>query len=64
VGSNEFWSRQPELPQQQWRDLFGMLEEGQLDPVIGAVFPLEEAADAIRTLDERRATGKVLVRVR
>jgi NADPH:quinone reductase len=64
VGSNEFWSRQPELPRQQWRDLFGMLEEGQLDPVIGAVFPLEEAADAIRTLDERRATGKVLVRVR
>jgi len=64
VGSNEFWRRQPDLPRQQWRDVVAMLEAGQLDPLIGRVFPLEEAADAIRTLDERRAVGKVLVRVR
>ena len=64
VGSNEFWTRHPDLPRQQWGDLGAMLEAGQLSPVIGPVFPLEEAADAIRTLDERRAVGKVVIRVR
>ena len=64
VGSNEFWSMQPDLPRQQWQDLVPMLEARQLDPVLGPVFPLHQAGEAIRTLDERRAAGRVLVRVR
>lgn len=64
VGSNEFWTRQPEYARQQWRELVPMLEAGQLDPVLGPIFALSDAGEAIRTLDERRATGKVLVRVR
>ncbi len=50
--------------QQQWADLLPHLEAGRLDPVLGAEFPLDRAADALRELDERRATGKVLLRVR
>jgi NADPH:quinone reductase len=41
-----------------------MVEEGFLRPLVGQRFPLEAAADALRTLDERRATGKVVLDVR
>ena len=64
AATNEFWMKHPEYPRQQWDDLVPMLESGALDPPISTVFSLDEAGDAIRTLDERRATGKVLVRVR
>jgi len=64
VGSNEIWSRQPGLPRNQWRQLIPMLEAGQLDPVIGQVFALDEINNALRTIDERRAVGKILVRIR
>jgi NADPH:quinone reductase len=41
-----------------------MVDEGFVEPVVGERFPLERAADALRTLDERRATGKVVLDVR
>jgi NADPH2:quinone reductase len=40
------------------------VESGAVDPPIGAVHPLDRAATAIRALDQRRAAGRVLVRVR
>jgi NADPH2:quinone reductase len=40
-----------------------MIEDGFIKPIIGAAFGLEEAADAFRTIDERRATGKVVLNV-
>jgi NADPH2:quinone reductase len=64
AATNEFWTKNPTYPRQQWDDLFPLLESGRLDPVTGPVFALDAAGAAIRTLDERRATGKVLVRVR
>jgi NADPH2:quinone reductase len=64
AATNEFWTKHPEYPRQQWDDLVPMLESGALDPPISTVFSLDKAGDAIRTLDERRATGKVLVRIR
>jgi NADPH2:quinone reductase len=63
AATNEFWTKHPDHPRQQWDDLVPLLESGSIDPPIGAVFTLDEAGEAIRTLDERRATGKVLVRV-
>jgi NADPH2:quinone reductase len=41
-----------------------MVDEGVVVPVVGERFPLERAADALKTLDERRATGKVVLDVR
>ena len=55
---------QPEMPRWQWSELMPLLKSGVLDPVIGAQFSMEETASAIRTIDERRAAGKVLVRIR
>jgi NADPH:quinone reductase len=40
------------------------VESGAIDPLIGAEFPLSDAASALRLLDERRAHGKILLRVR
>ena len=33
-------------------------------PIVGARFPLEQAADALKLIDERGATGKVVLDVR
>jgi NADPH2:quinone reductase len=41
-----------------------MVDEGFVRPIVGERFPLERAADALKTLDERRATGKVVLDVR
>jgi NADPH2:quinone reductase len=41
-----------------------LIEQGFVRPVIGQRYGLEQAAEALRTLDERRATGKVVLDVR
>jgi NADPH2:quinone reductase len=38
-----------------------MVESGQVAPLIGATFPLDDAAGALRLIDERRASGKVVI---
>ncbi len=43
------------------RAIEGMIESGQVRPVIGARFALDHAADALTLLDERGATGKVVL---
>jgi NADPH2:quinone reductase len=41
-----------------------LIEQGFVRPIVGERFPLERAADALRVLDERRATGKIVLDVR
>jgi NADPH2:quinone reductase len=41
----------------------GMIEAGQVTPVVGARFALQDAADALKLLDGRGATGKVILDV-
>ena len=48
----------------QWDELVPLMESGAIDPPIGMVRDLDEAGAAIADLDERRATGKVLLRLR
>ncbi|MGY1709060.1 NADPH:quinone oxidoreductase family protein [Geodermatophilus sp. SYSU D00758] len=64
VASAELWADEPDLPGRQWRELLPLIRSGAIAPPIGRVFPLGDAAAAIRELDERRAAGRVLVRVR
>jgi NADPH2:quinone reductase len=64
VGSAELWSREPGYLRQQWDDLIPLVESRAIDPVVGRVFPLDDIAAAIRELDERRAVGKMLIRLR
>lgn len=64
VASAEFWRNEPEYATQQWRELVPLMQSGAIDPPIGSVVPLDQTATAIRELDERRAVGRVLVRIR
>jgi NADPH:quinone reductase len=59
----QFTKLEPQLHQQNTAELITALQRGKLKPHIGAVFPLEQAAQALQMLAERRATGKVVVRV-
>jgi NADPH2:quinone reductase len=64
VGWGAWWMTQPEYLQEQWARLLPFLSDGSLDPLVGNVYPLEQAADALLELDERRALAKVLLAVR
>jgi NADPH2:quinone reductase len=41
-----------------------LIEQGNVAPIVGERFPLERAADALRAIEERRATGKIVLDVR
>ena len=51
---------EPELYQRDMQELMAMLNEG-FKPVVGATFPLEQAAAALRYVADRKATGKIVV---
>lgn len=63
-----FWGRfaelEPDAHQQNTAALLAALRDGRLKPHIGAVFPLDRAAEALQLLADRRATGKIVVRIR
>lgn len=61
VGWGAFWIGNPSYLNEQWNDLLPLLATRQLDPPIGATFPIEQASAAIRELGDRRALGKVLI---
>ncbi|MBW0090420.1 NADPH:quinone oxidoreductase family protein [Pseudonocardia sp. KRD-184] len=46
---------------EQWDDLLPHLRSGALDPVVGATYPLADAAAALAEIDERRVTGKIVL---
>jgi NADPH2:quinone reductase len=39
-----------------------MMESGAIDPPIGSVYELDQVADALVEMDERRTLGKSVVR--
>jgi NADPH2:quinone reductase len=40
-----------------------LVHEGFIRPIVGARFPMERAAEALKLIDERGATGKVVLDV-
>jgi NADPH2:quinone reductase len=64
VAWGEFAVRRPGYIQQQWTELLPLIESGALAAPIGHILPLDEAAEALALMDERRAVGKVVLRVR
>jgi NADPH2:quinone reductase len=51
----------PELVQEATREAMSLWENGAVRPVVGATFPLEQAADAHRLIEERKSVGKVVL---
>ena len=51
----------PELNRETAAELHRLVAEGFVRPIVGERFPLERAAEALKLIDERRATGKVVL---
>lgn len=61
VGWGAYVLKRQGYVREEWDALLPHLTSGAISPPIGATFDLDGAADALLTLDERRATGKVLL---
>jgi NADPH2:quinone reductase len=63
-----FWGgwarRDPAASAANFAELFQMIDEGALTPRVTEVLPLEHYLEAFRLLTERRARGKIVLRVR
>jgi NADPH2:quinone reductase len=62
-----FWGahtvREPQAHAENMADLFRMYANGQIKPRISARFPLEQAADALTLMQDRKVLGKVVLDV-
>ncbi|MDX2485165.1 MAG: NADPH:quinone oxidoreductase family protein [Pseudodonghicola sp.] len=60
-----FWgaavAREPEGHAANMADLFRLYGEGKIKPQISARFPLEQAGEALKLMEERKAKGKVVL---
>jgi len=53
--------RRPDLVEQAGRDVLRLWEGGAVRPIVGAEYPLEQAGEAHRLIQERKSTGKVVL---
>jgi len=67
VAVSAFWlftlMREPERMAAVVRELTALAESGRIAPVIGRIYPLEEAAQALLDLESRKTTGKLLLKM-
>ena len=47
-----------------FKDLFGMFEEGKIKPFVVETYPLKKTGYAIELLAKRKALGKIAIQVR
>ena len=64
VGWGAWTLSHPSALTEQWSALEGLLRSGALPPPEPVVYPLDEAAAAVASLENRSAKGKVVLRVR
>jgi len=53
----------PEVTRQVGQEIQRLIEGGFVKPIVGASFPLADAAEALKLIDGRGATGKVVLNV-
>lgn len=56
-----FTAREPEKFRQQVDELFELMKQGKIDPLVSETFPLERGGEAIAKLESRKAVGKLVV---
>jgi NADPH2:quinone reductase len=64
AGWGAYVMAKPELNREIGAVIGRMIDEGFVRPIVGERFPLERASEALRVIDERLATGKVVLDVR
>jgi NADPH2:quinone reductase len=63
VAWGAFVGTRPELAHEIGETVNAMAARGEIKPLIGKIFNFEDAADALKLLDERKATGKVVLQI-
>ena len=58
-----FTAREPTKFVAQVKELFALMQEGKIDPLVSETFPLERAGEAIAKLENREAVGKLVVMI-
>jgi len=61
AGWGAFVLSKPEFNREVGAEINRLADAGFVRPIVGERFPLEQAADALKAIDERRATGKVVL---
>lgn len=61
VGWGAYALKRPGHIAGEWAAILPHVESGALNPVIGSTHTLDRASEALRAIDERKATGKVLL---
>jgi NADPH:quinone reductase len=64
AGWGAFVMGKPDVNREIGDEINRLVDEGYVRPLVGARFPLEQAADALELIDGRGATGKVVLDLR
>ncbi len=56
-----FTAREPDKNRQNIAELFDLLSQGKINPLVSETFPLERGGEAIAKLENRQAIGKLVV---
>lgn len=63
IGWGAYALKRPGHVQKEWAALLPHLESGAIEPALGASFPLGSATAALEAIEQRRATGKIILTV-
>ena len=58
-----FVAREPDKNAAHVAELFALLKAGKINPRVSQTFPLERGGEAIKLLEDRKAVGKVVVKM-
>ncbi|HWY25070.1 MAG TPA: NADPH:quinone oxidoreductase family protein, partial [Nevskia sp.] len=56
-----FIAREPKVSYENFQQLFGWISSGQLKPYISKTYPMSQAGQALRDMQERKVTGKIVL---
>ncbi|MFL5823552.1 MAG: zinc-binding dehydrogenase, partial [Solirubrobacteraceae bacterium] len=63
AGWGAYVMSKPDVTREIGKEIMRLVDEGFVRPVVGAHFPFERASEALKLIDERGATGKVVLDV-
>ena len=61
AGWGAYVMSKPDVTRETGREIQNLIDSGHVRPIVGARFGFEQAADALKLIDERGATGKVVL---
>jgi NADPH:quinone reductase len=64
AGWGAFVMGKPDINREIGTEINRLVDAGFVRPIVGARFPLDQAADALELIDDRGATGKVVLELR